>query len=110
MAKIYEFTKSDDTELREGAISAVDAILRRAPQAIHNLEELLLILKDGLEYDPNYCPDFDDDEDEEDEEDEDDEDYSDDEDISWKVSQLLANIFLAILWQRTTWPINDFAG
>jgi len=48
--------------------------------AIHNLEELIGILKDGLEHDPNYCGDLDDEEDDEDDDDDDASDYSDDED------------------------------
>ena len=79
-------SRSEDTELREGAISCVDSILRRSPSSISNLEELIHILEEGLQHDPNYCGEFDDDDEEEDEEEDEDDDYSDDEDISWKVS------------------------
>ena len=93
---VYEFSRSEDTELREGAISCIDSILRRSPSSISNLEELIKILEEGLAHDPNYCGEFDDDDsDEEDDEDED-EDYSDDEDISWKVHFLFSNRYKVI--------------
>jgi hypothetical protein len=79
-------------QFREGAISTIDSILRRSPQAIHNVEELIIILKEGLEYDPNYCgDDFEDDEIESESEASED-DYSDDEDISWKVRRSSAKV------------------
>ena len=38
---------------------------RKSPQSIHNVDKLLTILNDSIQYDPNYYGDDDDDEDEE---------------------------------------------
>ena len=70
---------------------------RKSPQSIHNVDKLLTILNDSIQYDPNYYGDDDDDEDEDIDESEEDEDWSDDEDVSWKVRRSCAKCFDAII-------------
>ena len=124
---ISDLCQSEDDELKESAITTIDAILRvvcellrvvrrefeskiskyfygffytkkrKSPQSIHNVDKLLTILNESIQYDPNYYGDDDDDEDEEIDESEEDEDWSDDEDVSWKVRRSCAKCFDAII-------------
>ena len=96
---VFKIAEDDDDELRESALAALEAILRKAPAAINNLEQLMEILTKAIQHDPNYCEEFDDDDDdeEEDEDDEDQEDYSDDDDVSWKVRRSAAKALNAMI-------------
>ncbi|CBY17954.1 unnamed protein product [Oikopleura dioica] len=95
---IFKLAENEDDELRESALSALEAILRKSPGAVNNLEQLMVIFTNSIKHDPNYCEEFDDDDDEEDEEDdEDQEDYSDDDDVSWKVRRSASRALNAMM-------------
>lgn len=95
---IFKLAEDEDDELRESALSALEAILRKSPGAVNNLEQLMVIFTNSIKHDPNYCEEFDDDDEEEDEEDdEDQEDYSDDDDVSWKVRRSASRALNAMM-------------
>ena len=98
VGSICELCQDEDDELREAAITTIEAILRKSPSSIHNIEKFIEILNESIQYDPNYCADFDEsDDDNEYSDEEDDEDYSDDEDVSWKVRRSCAKCYDAIV-------------
>ena len=59
VGSICELCQNEDDELREAAITTIEAILRKSPSSIHNIEKFIEILKESIQYDPNYCADFD---------------------------------------------------
>ena len=87
----------EDDELREAALGAIEAMMKRChAQAAPLAADALDVSLELLSYDPNYADDEDSDGDDEimdgdDDDYEDDEgDYSDDEDTSWKVRRASA--------------------
>ena len=43
--------------MRESAIATAEAILRKSPQSVTNIDSLIQVLTESISYDPNYCGD-----------------------------------------------------
>ncbi|CAH8596961.1 unnamed protein product [Schistosoma mattheei] len=120
----------EQDDIVELVIQVLETIIRRCPRAISpSLPELINLLCERLQYDPNYDyglvedgddqmgvnnndVDFEDDNADVDADDDDDEDgeYSDDEDVSWKVRRAAARALEAIILVFTEMTANFYVS
>ncbi|CAH8648675.1 unnamed protein product [Schistosoma rodhaini] len=117
----------EQDDIVELVIQVLETIIRRCPRAISpSLPELINLLCERLQYDPNYDyglvedgddqmgvnnndVDFDDDNaDVDDDDDDEDGEYSDDEDVSWKVRRAAARALEAIILVFTEMTANFY--
>ncbi|KAG8898086.1 hypothetical protein FRB99_007676, partial [Tulasnella sp. 403] len=107
MPGILAASSVDDSDLREGCLQTLEALILRCPTEVTpHLSSVITIANAMVKYDPNYAGDEDDEdesmEDAEDDDDDDDvaDDYSDDEDTSYKVRRSAAKLIAAIIGTR----------
>ncbi|KAH9579592.1 Cullin-associated NEDD8-dissociated protein 1 [Schistosoma haematobium] len=118
----------EQDDIVELVIQVLETIIRRCPRAISpSLPELINLLCERLQYDPNYdyglvedgddqmgvnnnYVDFEDDNADVDADDDEDGEYSDDEDVSWKVRRAAARGLEAIILVFTEMTANFYVS
>lgn len=116
----------EQDDIVELVIQVLETIIRRCPRVISpSLPELINLLCERLQYDPNYDyglvedgddqmgvnnndVDFEDDNADVDDDDDEDGEYSDDEDVSWKVRRAAARALEAIILVFTEMTANFY--